>query len=207
MQFTLPSFLLIFSTESAQTIRRLLFWAFFFHFGFAMRFARSLWKGTGTLQINISDINTTSKRLAQRTREKLLSLRGRVRRFLVFEHLAGLKFFFQNRSSFWGAAVSELLALKQNEVKMSLLDNTINNKTKSFPLSDAVVPHTKAGRWNHFPKPFKSNHVFVCHAFVGLSDRLDELANHWHQPMTAKMCHVTRSVCFVLFVLVFAFSF
>ena len=45
-------------------------------------------------------INTTSKREAQRARERLLSLRGRVGRFLVFEHLAGLKFFFQNRSSF-----------------------------------------------------------------------------------------------------------
>lgn len=55
MEFTLPSFLLIFSTESAHTMRRLLFLAFFFHFGFAMRFARSLWKGTGTLQIHTSD--------------------------------------------------------------------------------------------------------------------------------------------------------
>ena len=47
---TLPSFLLILSTESAHTMCKLLFFAFFCHFGFANRFTRSLWKGTGTLK-------------------------------------------------------------------------------------------------------------------------------------------------------------
>jgi len=53
---TLPSFLLILSTESAHTMCKLLFFAFFCHFGFASRFTRSLWKGTGTLK---SDMRLT----------------------------------------------------------------------------------------------------------------------------------------------------
>ena len=53
---TLPSFLLILSTESAHTMCKLLFFAFFCHFGFANRFTRSLWKGTGTLK---SDMRLT----------------------------------------------------------------------------------------------------------------------------------------------------
>lgn len=48
----------------------------------------------------------------------LLSLRGRVRGLLVFEHLAGLQFFFQNCSFFRRATVSELLALLRKNIDM-----------------------------------------------------------------------------------------
>ena len=54
---------------------------------------------------------------ALNTSTSVRNSRGRVGRFLVLEHLAGLKFFFQNTSLGRSQLISELLALKRKEIE------------------------------------------------------------------------------------------
>ncbi len=84
---------------------------------------RNWYTGSTKQQLRNAILTKLSRERNNPTRG-LLSLRGRIRGFLVFEHLAGLQFLFQNRSFFWRTAVSEPLALERKTVETKWMNKS-----------------------------------------------------------------------------------